>query len=128
MNTWSPTVCLCKFETVNGSLSRAIHKCDIHAGLSDQGAWDAVLALIAALPPLVPQSLTPYQLKKELHLRGLLTTVEEAVAGADFITQLAWKEAVSFQRTDTLLLGMAQDLSISSATLDSIFIEGAKHD
>lgn len=130
MTNWGPAVCDCVFTLNNNVLVSAVKGAQHgHNAMSDQAAYNDAVALCLAQPTPIPQSVTPYQLKRALlETNNLLATVEQAVAGADPVTQLAWSEAVSFQRTDALLLAMAQLLNISSETLDDLFILAASYD
>jgi hypothetical protein len=68
-----------------------------------------------------PNEVSPLQLKAALLAAGRLQAIEEAVAQADPLTQLAWKEASVFSRTSPLLRQMSAALTIADEEVDAIF-------
>jgi hypothetical protein len=80
----------------------------------------AEAARIAALPPPVPFSVTPWQIRRALNQLGLRSTVEAAVA-ANQEAKDAWEYALEIRRDNELLTGMAEALSMSSEQLDDLF-------
>jgi hypothetical protein len=68
-----------------------------------------------------PTEVSPLQLKAALLAAGRLQAIEEAVAQADPLTQLAWKEASVFSRTSPLLRQMSASLAIADDEVDAIF-------
>jgi hypothetical protein len=88
----------------------------------DKGAWSIVNQ---ALIP-VPQSITAFQAKAALVNAGLYAQVNTYMTTtAPALDQLAWAEAPSFQRTDTILNAMAAAIGLTSSQLDGLFIAGA---
>lgn len=104
------------------------------ADLSDTGALFDVAELHAALaadpntleyvapPPVVPQSVTPRQVRLVLLAQGLLTSVEAMIAQQDEATRIAWQYASEFRRDDPLLLSLAASLNLTEQQLDDFFI------
>ena len=68
-----------------------------------------------------PTKVSPLQLKAALLAVGRLQAIEQAVAQADPLTQLAWKEASVFSRTSPLLRQMSAALAIADDEVDAIF-------
>lgn len=67
------------------------------------------------MPPVtveVPPSLTPWQVRKGLNLRGLRETVEAIVAQQDQDTRDGWEFATEFLLDDPLLNAMAPIIGI----------------
>ena len=76
-------------------------------------------------PIVVPQKVSPRQVRLLLLQQGLLDDVEALIAGSDRATQLAWEYANDFERNDPLLLTLATALNLSSETLDQFFIDAS---
>ena len=101
---------------------------------SDTGALFDVAELHAALaadpntleyvapPPVVPQSVTPRQVRLVLLAQGLLASVEAMIAQQDEATRIAWQYASEFRRDDPLLLSLATSLNLTEQQLDDFFI------
>ena len=101
---------------------------------SDTGALFDVASLYAALaadpntleyvapPPVVPQSITPRQVRLVLLAQGLLASVEDMIAQQDESTRIAWQYASEFRRDDPLLLSLATSLNLTEQQLDDFFI------
>lgn len=66
----------------------------------------------------VPQSATPWQIRKALNALSLRASVEAAVAAQDQDTRDGWEFATEFRRDDPLLNAMAPALGID---LDAVF-------
>lgn len=62
-----------------------------------------------------------FQAKAALHLAGLLPAVETAIAQADPVTQLAWAEAVEYQRNSPTILALAAALELTDEQVDDLF-------
>lgn len=101
---------------------------------NDTGAAFDVASLYAALvadpntleyvapPPVVPQSVTPRQVRLVLLSQGLLASVEAMIAQQDEATRIAWQYASEFRRDDPLLLSLATSLNLTEQQLDDFFI------
>lgn len=104
---------------------------------SDTGAAFDVASLYAALaadpntleyvapPPVVPQSVTPRQVRLVLLEQGLLASVEAMIAQQDEATKISWQYASEFRRNDPLLNQLAVNLSLTSQQIDEFFIAAA---
>lgn len=74
----------------------------------------------------VPPVVSRFQARAALHLAGLLAAAEAAVAQADAITQLAWKDAIEFRRDSPALNGLAAGLGLTSEQLDELFVTASR--
>lgn len=67
-----------------------------------------------------------FQAKAALLQAGLLDQVEAAVANSDPITQLAWAEALGFERQSPAILGIAESLGWTAEQLDELFAKAVR--
>lgn len=72
-------------------------------------------------PTPVPASVTPRQAKLALLAAGHLTNVEAAIAAANTATQINWREATEFLRTDPLVGSIGAGLGLTSSQIDDLF-------
>lgn len=84
---------------------------------AEYDAWAA--AQVTATP--VPQSVTPWQMRRALNQLGLRAMVEAAVAAGDQDAKDGWDYALEIRRDNPLLAGMAQALGMTGAQLDDLF-------
>lgn len=72
-------------------------------------------------------SLESFQAKAVLSQYGLLDEVQELInqPGTPIKVKLAWENAVPFRRDNTLVLLIAEQLSLSAEFLDELFSVGA---
>lgn len=70
----------------------------------------------------VPQVITPFQAKAALLQAGVLGDVETLIANSDQLTQMAWNEALEFQRFSPAVLNIAAALNWTEEFLDTLFI------
>lgn len=77
------------------------------------------------IPVVVPTSTTKLKLVRSLRAAGKEAQFWAALNAADANTRNDWELATSISRTDPLVLGFAQALSLTSADLDAIFIAAA---
>lgn len=78
------------------------------------------------LPP-VPAEIQMWQARAILSRAGLLTNVNAAVAAStNEEVKIAWEYAPNVVRKSNFVLAMAGALGLDDATLDNLFIEGAK--
>lgn len=68
------------------------------------------------------QPVSRRQMLLALHRLGMLAGIEAGVALADDETQLSWREATVFERTDPLLNAMATALGKTPAEVDGVFV------
>lgn len=75
-----------------------------------------------------PASCTPLQLRLALTALGRRTAFDNFAANTATQAQKDWYNfSQNILRNDPVLLGIATQLGVSSATLDAIFVEAAKH-
>lgn len=95
-----------------------------------EAVQEANAAVRAALgvpepPPYVepvPASVSRFQARAALHMANLLTSVEAAIAASDnVVAQLAWADAVAFERTSPTITAMAGALGLTEAQVDDLF-------
>jgi len=67
-----------------------------------------------------------FQAKAALMQAGHLPAVEDVVAQADAITQLAWAEAVELRRNSPMIAGLAGAVGFSDTELDDLFRAAAQ--
>lgn len=67
-------------------------------------------------------SVTRRQMLTALHRAGMLETIRAAVAASgDVELQIAFDEALDFERTNPMLVGMAHQMGKTDAEIDAIF-------
>lgn len=82
-----------------------------------QAEVDAYLAA-----PVVPQSVTPRQIRLALHQIGLRQQVEDYVNSQDITVQDSWNFATTIERTNPLILACKTALGKTDGELDQLFI------
>jgi hypothetical protein len=94
--------------------------------LSD-GSPVYVWSVVAIPPPPVPAEIANWQARTILDRAGLFDLVDNAVkASGNREIVIAWEKAPNVVRRSTFVSAMAAALGLDDATLDSLFIEGAK--
>ena len=88
---------------------------------ADASLWRWSDGAIVAVPK-VPASVTPRQVRLLLLAQGLLPSVEALIASSDQATKITWEFASEFRRDDPLLLGLSQQLGLTSQQVDEFFI------
>jgi hypothetical protein len=77
--------------------------------------------------PPVPAEIANWQARTILDRAGLFDLVDNAVkASGNREIVIAWEKAPNVVRRSTFVSAMAAALGLDDATLDSLFIEGAK--
>ena len=76
-------------------------------------------------PVVVPESVTPRQVRLILLQQGLLANVEAMIAQQDEATKITWEFASEFRRDDPLLLALSANLGLTSEQIDQFFIAAA---
>lgn len=103
----------------------------IRIGDTEKDANSSELEEIAAVQAsLIPTTekiraemvVSRFQAKAALAGAGLLTAAETAVADADATAQLAWSEAVEFQRNSPTIAALAGLVGLDDDALDALFI------
>lgn len=94
-------------------------------GLED-GNWAIRIVDPATLPPPVPASVTPRQVRLLLLQQGLLANIEATIAAQDEATRITWEYALEFQRNDPLLNQLAANLGLTDTQIDEFFIAASQ--
>lgn len=92
----------------------------------ENGAWVIRTPDPATLPPPVPYSVTPRQVRLLLLAQGLLASVEAMIAAQDEATRITWEYALEFRRDDPLLNQLAVNLGLTEDQIDQFFIAAAQ--
>ncbi len=79
----------------------------------------------ATIPPPVPYSITPRQVRLLLLQQNLLDTVETMIQSQPREIQIAWEYALEFLRDDPLLNTLAQNLNLTEQQIDEFFTQAA---
>ena len=77
-------------------------------------------------PPPVPQAVSRFQARAALKIAGLLSKIEEQVAQADPIVQIAWTDAVEFRRNSPTIAELAKAVGLTEDQIDELFRNAAK--
>lgn len=72
--------------------------------------------------PVVPETITPRQVRLLLLSQGLLSQVEAMIAQRDDATKITWEFATEFRRDNQLLLDLATQLNLTPEQVDQFFI------
>jgi len=72
--------------------------------------------------PVVPESVSPRQIRQALTRAGLRTQVESAVAAGDQDTKDWWEFATEFQRSHPQVIAMGEALSVTPQQLDDLWV------
>lgn len=74
-----------------------------------------------SLPPPVPYSVTPRQMRLALLNIGKLSEIEIAVSNSTEANKITWEYALSIDREDPLVLFFASELGYTSDQIDDLF-------
>ena len=66
------------------------------------------------------------QARMALYQAGLLSEVQAIVAQGDPLMQMAWAEAVEWKRSSPMINGLAQQLGLSAAQVDALFLNASQ--
>jgi hypothetical protein len=100
------------------------------AWLADGGQWDAASRLVREPVPVVPDSVTPWQIRRWLLLRGVIPAAVDAMidavpdAAEREALRVDWEYAAFVERSHPMLEPMAAALGITD--LDAAFVEAAR--
>lgn len=75
---------------------------------------------------VIPQSVTPRQVRLLLLSQNLLDQVEGIIAQSDRATQITWEFAIEFNRNDPLLIALAKQLNLTDEQVDQFFITASQ--
>lgn len=97
----------------------------VHAAATDieYGGYKLVEWIMEEEPIIIPDSVTPRQIRLLLLNQNLLDDVEALLAQRPKTDQITWEFATEFLRTDPLLNQLATDLGLTSEQIDQFFIE-----
>lgn len=85
------------------------------------GSWAYVPPMSG--PPIVPSSVTRAQAMVALYEAGLLATVEAAVAAHPYeVVRIWWANALQIERGNAYLAGVAEELGLTEAQIDALFV------
>lgn len=76
--------------------------------------------------PLVPNSITMRQARLALLNAGLLASVNAGIGAMPEAVQIEWEYAATVDRASPLVATLASALSLSSAALDLLFVQGGE--
>lgn len=77
-------------------------------------------------PVVIPQSITPRQIRLQLTAMGLRQQVEDLVATQPLATKDWWEFSLSYERNNQMLVDTATRFGLTSEQLDQLFIEASK--
>lgn len=77
-------------------------------------------------PVVVPESVTPRQVRLLLLGQGLLEQVEAMIAEQDKATQITWEFALEFRRDNPLLIALGTSLGLTEQQIDEFFIAASQ--
>lgn len=96
-------------------------------GILESGAVAYVWSVVPLPPPQVPVEIQMWQARAILFRNGLLGQVEQAVkAATNPEIEIAWEYAPNVVRQSAFVSAMAAAINLDNATIDNLFIEGAK--
>lgn len=88
--------------------------------------WDGEKLAYPAPSPVVPEAVTPRQVRLLLLQQDLLADVEAMIAQQDEATRITWEYAQEFRRDNPLLGSLAASLGLTEAQIDEFFIAAAQ--
>jgi len=74
----------------------------------------------------IPQIISRFQAKAQLHNDGLLILVESMIAESGALVKLAWADAQDFNRQSPTLKAIGLQLNLSDEQLDTLFISASQ--
>ena len=85
-------------------------------------------SFVAPPPPpvVIPQSITPRQIRLQLSAIGMRQAVEDYVASASLDIKDWWEFSLAYERNSQLLIEAATGLGMTSEQLDQFFIEASE--
>lgn len=86
--------------------------------------WNEILA---AMPVVVPDRVSPWQARAALLNAGLLDAVNSLVAQQPIAVQMKWDYAQEIRRDDPLILSLAGSLNLTAEQLDALFIQATTY-
>lgn len=98
-----------------------------------QAVWDALTSSGTPIPNAVDDPVrmlaterarmkcSRFQARAALHIAGLLSSADTAVAAAPVLTQIAWADAQEFQRASPTIAALAPALGLTEFDIDDLF-------
>jgi len=93
--------------------------------ITDDEAQVIQTAQLAAIPVIIPSSLTMKQARLALLAAGYLDTVIAGVSQMSREAQIDWEFSATVERSDPLTEALALALGLDDAALDALFTSGA---
>jgi len=114
-----------------GLASALLSDADASAIREGRATWDAETRSVAPLPPVVPESVTPYQFRVSLLRSGVSLAQVDAMIDALPQPQrdearVAWEYGLEVRRDHPLIAQFAVALGMDEAAIDAAFIEAAR--
>jgi hypothetical protein len=114
-----------------GLASVALSDADASAIREGRAAWDAATRSVVALPPVVPESVTPYQFRVALLRSGVSLAQVDAMIDALPQPQrdearVAWEYGLEVRRDHPLIAQFAAALGMDETAIDAAFVEAAR--
>lgn len=114
-----------------GLASVALSDADASAIREGRAAWDAEARGVVMLPPVVPDSVTPYQFRVALLRAGVSLAQVDAMIDALPQPQrdearVAWEYGLEVRRDHPLVAQFAAALSMDDAAIDAAFVAAAR--
>lgn len=113
-----------------GLASVALSDADASAIREGRAAWDAEARGVVMLPPVVPDSVTPYQFRVALLRAGVSLAQVDAMIDALPQPQrdearVAWEYGLEVRRDHALVSQFAAALGMDDAAVDAAFVQAA---
>jgi len=106
-------------------VSRALGP-EASSGLIDGSTWSIVTIDPATLPPRVPRSVTPRQMRLFLLSQGMLGALKQNFSTSTEAEQIEFEFASDIQRDNALVTKFAARLNLTSAQVDKMFLAASK--
>lgn len=78
-----------------------------------------------APPPPVPAEVSRFQARSQFEIMGVLGDVEDFVASADPLVQIAWSDAQVFRRDSPNIAAIAAAIGLTDVEVDDLFIKAS---
>jgi len=88
--------------------------------------WVITTVPILSEPSVFIPNLSPWQARKVLRARNILSTVESVVTTLDDDAKDGWEYATYIERSNPLVEYVCTSVGMTSLEIDEMFIEGSK--
>jgi hypothetical protein len=114
-----------------GLASVALSDADAAAIREGRATWDAETRSVVTLPPVVPESVTPYQFRVALLRAGVSLAQVDALIDALPQPQrdearVAWEYGLEVRRDHPLIAQFAAALGMDGSAIDAAFVDAAR--